>query len=222
MTIECTRRCAGAVAGRLGERGRAAGVGRLDINVAQGIEAVALRSKLALPAPGYRTTSADGRRACRCGGGESRPGEPWRPPSPRALDPVRIRTSSPRPRGRPRTRLVEALAPCGRRGHRAHRGVRVDWPDAPHRVLRSCLEAAEALDDSVVAVRARAAGKFQWSGGPRHPLDERNAAWSRQWPFTPARGWGGAAGTACCRDHGRAFGDGRHSSHVSAVAAPAA
>jgi len=29
----------------------------------------------------------------------------------------------------------------------------LDWPDAPHRVLRSCLEAAEASDEAVVAVR---------------------------------------------------------------------
>jgi nitronate monooxygenase len=45
----------------------------------------------------------------------------------------------------------------------------LDWPDAPHRVLRSCLEAAEALDDIVVAVRdegAREAPIERWDSTP--------------------------------------------------------
>jgi nitronate monooxygenase len=45
----------------------------------------------------------------------------------------------------------------------------LDWPDAPHRVLRSCLEAAEALDDVVVAVRdegAREAPIERWDSTP--------------------------------------------------------
>lgn len=45
----------------------------------------------------------------------------------------------------------------------------LDWPNAPHRVLRSCLEAAEALDDVVVAVRdegAREAPIERWDSTP--------------------------------------------------------
>jgi nitronate monooxygenase len=45
----------------------------------------------------------------------------------------------------------------------------LDWPDAPHRVLRSCLEAAQALNDAVVAVRdegAREAPIARWDSTP--------------------------------------------------------
>ena len=39
----------------------------------------------------------------------------------------------------------------------------VMWPDAPHRVLRSCVEAAEAIDDDVV-------GEMEVPGGARLPI----------------------------------------------------
>lgn len=50
----------------------------------------------------------------------------------------------------------------------------VMWPDAPHRVLRSCVEAAEALDDDVV-------GETELPGGSRMPI-------ARLSPPCPARG----------------------------------
>ena len=52
----------------------------------------------------------------------------------------------------------------------------VDWPDAPHRVLRSCLEAAEASDESVVAVRDE--------GGREVPMER----WASTPPSTNVRG----------------------------------
>jgi NAD(P)H-dependent flavin oxidoreductase YrpB (nitropropane dioxygenase family) len=39
----------------------------------------------------------------------------------------------------------------------------VMWPDAPHRVLRSCVEAAQAIDDEVV-------GEMEMPGGDRVPV----------------------------------------------------
>ena len=45
----------------------------------------------------------------------------------------------------------------------------LDWPHAPHRVLRSCLEAAEALDEAVVAVReegGREVPMQRWASTP--------------------------------------------------------
>ncbi|MGI8605577.1 MAG: NAD(P)H-dependent flavin oxidoreductase [Gaiellaceae bacterium] len=45
----------------------------------------------------------------------------------------------------------------------------LDWPDAPHRVLRSCVEAAAASDRAVVAVRREGGGDVpmeRWSSTP--------------------------------------------------------
>jgi nitronate monooxygenase len=53
----------------------------------------------------------------------------------------------------------------------------LDWPDAPHRVLRSCLEAAEASDDAVVGVRDE--------GGREAPIER----WDSTPPTTNVRGW---------------------------------
>jgi NAD(P)H-dependent flavin oxidoreductase YrpB (nitropropane dioxygenase family) len=39
----------------------------------------------------------------------------------------------------------------------------VMWPDAPHRVLRSCVEAAQAIDDEVL-------GEMEMPGGERVPV----------------------------------------------------
>jgi nitronate monooxygenase len=52
----------------------------------------------------------------------------------------------------------------------------LDWPDAPHRVLRSCLEAAEASDDAVVGVRDE--------GGQEAPIER----WDSTPPTTNVRG----------------------------------
>jgi nitronate monooxygenase len=52
----------------------------------------------------------------------------------------------------------------------------LDWPDAPHRVLRSCLEAAEASDDAVVGVRDE--------GGREAPIER----WDSTPPTTNVRG----------------------------------
>ena len=58
----------------------------------------------------------------------------------------------------------------------------VDWPDAPHRVLRSCLEAAEAADeDGVRRARRGRPGNPDGEVGLGAALDER--AW-------PSRGDG--------------------------------
>ncbi len=56
----------------------------------------------------------------------------------------------------------------------------LDWPGAPHRVLRSCLEAAEASDDAVVAVRDE--------GGLEVPIER----WDSTPPSTNVRGRVGA------------------------------
>jgi nitronate monooxygenase len=52
----------------------------------------------------------------------------------------------------------------------------LDWPDAPHRVLRSCLEAAKASDDAVVGVRDE--------GGQEAPIER----WDSTPPTTNVRG----------------------------------
>jgi NAD(P)H-dependent flavin oxidoreductase YrpB (nitropropane dioxygenase family) len=51
------------------------------------------------------------------------------------------------------------------------------WPDAPHRVLRSCVEAAEAIDEDVV-------GEMEMPGGNRVPV-------ARLSPPSPGRGTSG-------------------------------
>ena len=62
----------------------------------------------------------------------------------------------------------------------------VMWPDAPHRVLRSCVDKAQALDDDAV-------GEVE-IGGTTMPVPRlwcshrpgRPRARSTQWPCTPA------------------------------------
>jgi nitronate monooxygenase len=52
----------------------------------------------------------------------------------------------------------------------------LDWPDAPHRVLRCCLEAAEAADEDTFAVRDE--------GGRETPIEK----WDSAPPSTNVRG----------------------------------
>jgi NAD(P)H-dependent flavin oxidoreductase YrpB (nitropropane dioxygenase family) len=58
---------------------------------------------------------------------------------------------------------VDALVAAGPEDTVLTTTFSVMWPDAPHRVLRSCVEAAEAIDDDVV-------GEMEMPGGDRMPV----------------------------------------------------
>src|SRR5213076_1158995 len=58
---------------------------------------------------------------------------------------------------------VDALVAAGPEDTVLTTTFSVMWPDAPHRVLRSCVEAAEALDDEVV-------GETETPGGALLPV----------------------------------------------------
>ena len=72
---------------------------------------------------------------------------------------------------------VDALVAAGPEDTVLTTTFSVMWPDAPHRVLRSCVEAAEAIDDDVI-------GEMEMPGGARMPV-------ARLSPPCPGRGTSG-------------------------------
>ena len=72
---------------------------------------------------------------------------------------------------------VDALVAAGPEDTVLTTTFSVMWPDAPHRVLRSCVEAVEAIDDDVI-------GEMEMPGGARMPV-------ARLSPPCPGRGTSG-------------------------------